>query len=49
MNQRNLKIFGLAITCFSLGTIMQIFIPDIFLVLIFACVLLVIGIFLLKG
>lgn len=49
MNKQNIKLFGLAITCFSLGTIIQIFVPDIFIVLIFACILLVIGILLLKS
>ena len=49
MKCNNLRIFGLAIASFSLGTIVQIFVPDIFIVLIFASVLLVIGIFLLKS
>ncbi len=49
MNCNNIKIFGLAAACFALGTITQIFLPDILIVLIFACILLVVGIFILKS
>lgn len=49
MNKQNIKLFGLAITCFSLGTIIQIFVPDIFIVLIFACILLVTVFYCLKA
>ena len=42
------KIIGLALTCFSLGAIIQIFIPNIFIVIMFACIMLLIGILLLK-
>lgn len=48
MNRDFIKIIGLALTCFSLGTIIQIFIPNIFIVILFACIMLVIGILLLK-
>ena len=49
MCSQKLKIFGLAISCFALGTIVQIFVPDIFIVMFFAAVLLIIGIFFLKS
>lgn len=48
MRNNYVKIIGLALTCFSLGTIIQIFIPNIFIVILFACVMLLIGVLLLK-
>ncbi|MBQ8605254.1 MAG: hypothetical protein IJ408_00815 [Clostridia bacterium] len=48
MKTDHVKIIGLALTCFSLGTIIQIFIPNIFIVILFACVMLLVGILLIR-
>lgn len=47
-NKDTVKIVGIAITCFSLGSIIQIFIPNLFIVILLSCMLLVVGILLLK-
>ena len=47
-NRQNIKLVGIAVTCFSLGSIIQIFIPNIFIVIMLSCMLLVVGILLLK-
>lgn len=39
-----IKTLGLAAACFSLGVIVQIFLPDIYITLIFACILFAIGV-----
>ena len=48
MDRNAVKIIGIAITCFSLGTIIQIFIPRLFVVILFAWVMLAVGVLLLK-
>ena len=45
MNRFNVKIAGLALLCFSLGVIVQIFIPNVFIVMLLAFLLLAVGIF----
>ncbi len=42
------KAVGLAFVCFAMGTIIQIFIPNLFIVILFAGLLLFAGILLLK-
>ncbi len=42
------KIMGLALVCFAAGTIIQMFVPDIFIVILLAFVLLLAGVLLLK-
>lgn len=49
VNQHTLKVFGLAITCFSIGTLVQVFVPDVFIVMMLASILLVIGIVILRS
>lgn len=48
MNRDTIKVIGIAVTCFSLGTIIQIFIPNLFIVILLSVILLAIGILLLK-
>lgn len=48
MNRDYVKVIGIALTCFSLGTIIQIFIPNLFIVILMSAILLVVGILLLK-
>ena len=47
MGRINLKAFGLVIVSFSLGTIVQIFVPDIFIIIMYAVILLAVGLFIL--
>ena len=49
MGRNTCKVYGLAIACFSLGMVVQILLPDIFIVMILACALLAVGVLLLKG
>ncbi len=43
-----IKALGLGVTCFSLGSIIQIFIPNLFIVILLSAILLLVGILLLK-
>lgn len=49
MCRKDIRTFGLGISCFAAGTIAQLLLPDVFIVTVFAFILLAVGVLMLKG